>query len=181
MDSIMITATIKAHKHWSVSTVDIPGAFLHAYNDKDTCMLLCGCLAKLMVQVNPAHYRKYFIYGKKNKALLYVKLSKAIYGLLKSAILFYKKFVNNLKNYESPYIIKPYIPCVANATIAGLQIQSLGMPMISKYHTLTPTKSKKSVNTLHLSMATASWYIKLKSTNTLVWTSTSLWMVLSRY
>jgi hypothetical protein len=33
-----------------------------------------------------------------------------------------KKFVNNLKNYESPFIINPYDPCVANATIAGLQM-----------------------------------------------------------
>jgi hypothetical protein len=78
-DSIMITATINNHKRRDVATFDIPGAFLHAYNNKDTFMLLRGCLAKLMVQVNPALYRKYVIYGKNNKPLLYVKLLKAIY------------------------------------------------------------------------------------------------------
>jgi hypothetical protein len=57
-DSIMIAATIDAHKCCNVATVDIPEAFLHAYNNKDTFMLLCGCLAELMVQVNPALYRK---------------------------------------------------------------------------------------------------------------------------
>ncbi len=122
MDSIMITATINAHKCWDVTMVDIPGAFLHAYNNKDTFMLLCRHLAKLMVQVDPTLYRKYVIYGKNNKALLYVKLSKAIYGLLKSTLLFYKKFVDDLKNDESPFIINPYDPYIANATIAGLQM-----------------------------------------------------------
>jgi hypothetical protein len=70
----MITATIHAHKCRNVATIDIPGAFLHAYNDKDTFMLLRGCLAKLMVQVNPTLYRKHVIYGKNNEPLLYVKL-----------------------------------------------------------------------------------------------------------
>ncbi len=122
MDSIMITATIDAYERQDVELVDIPGAFLHAYNNKDTFMLLRGCLAELMVQVNPALYRKYVIYGKNDEALLYIKLSKAIYSLLKSALLFYKKFVDHLKIYESPFIINPYNPCVANATITGLQM-----------------------------------------------------------
>ncbi len=179
-DGIMITATINAHKRWNVALVNIPSTSLYAYNIKDTFMLLCGHLAKLMVQVNPALYRKY-IYGKNNKALLYVKLSKAIYGLLKSALFFYKKFVEDLKNYESPFIINPYDPCVANATIAVLQITVTWHINDLKYHTSTPIKSQNSVNTLHLSMAMASWYIKVKSTNTLAWTSTLLWTVSFRY
>jgi hypothetical protein len=122
MDSVMIAATINAHKLRDVAMVGIPGTFLHAYNNKDTFMILCGRLAKLMVQVDPALYRKYVIYGKNDEALLYVKLSKAVYSLLKSALLFYKKFVDNLKNYETPFIINPYNPCIANATIAGLQM-----------------------------------------------------------
>jgi hypothetical protein len=59
MDSIMITATIHAHKHRDIAMVDIPGAFLHTYNDKDTFMLLRERLTEPMVQVDPALYRKY--------------------------------------------------------------------------------------------------------------------------
>ncbi len=121
-DSIMITATIDAHKQRDVATIDIPGAFLNAYNNKETFMLLKGCLAKLMVQVDPNLDQKYVIYDKNNQALLYVKLSKAIYGLLKSALLFYKKIVANLQNYEAPFVINPYNPCVVNATINGKQM-----------------------------------------------------------
>jgi hypothetical protein len=121
-DSIMITAAINAHEQRNVATINIPGAFLHAYNDKETFMLLKGRLAKLMVQVDLQLYRKFVIHDKINQALLYVKLSKAIYGLLKSALLINRKFVKDLKNYETPFTINPYDPCVANATINGKQM-----------------------------------------------------------
>ncbi len=75
-----------------------------------------------MVQVNPNLYRKYIIYNKNNQALLYVKLSKAIYGLLKSALLFYKKIVAELQNYKAPFVINPYDPCIANAIINSKQM-----------------------------------------------------------
>ncbi len=118
----MITATINAHEQRDVATIDIPGAFLNAYNDKETFMLLKGCLAKLMIQVDPNLYQKYIIYDKYNQALLYVKLSKAIYGLLKSALLFYKKISADLQNYKAPFVINPYDPCIANTIIIGKQM-----------------------------------------------------------
>ena len=68
---------------------DISCAFLNAYNDKDTIILLKGCLAEQMVQVDPHLYCKYIIHNKKNQPLLYVKLTKAIYSLLRSALVFY--------------------------------------------------------------------------------------------
>jgi hypothetical protein len=118
-DSILISATIDAHKGCDVPTINISGAFLNAYNNKETIMLLKGCLTKLMVQVNPQLYCKYIIHDSKNQPLLYVKLMKLIYGLLKSALLFYQKFVDNLKSYSLPFIINPYNSCVANATVTG--------------------------------------------------------------
>jgi hypothetical protein len=84
----LISATIDAHEGCNVATIDISGAFLNAYKDKERIMLLKGCLAKLMVQVDPHLYCKYIINNKKNQTLLYVKLTKANYSLLKSALLF---------------------------------------------------------------------------------------------
>ena len=46
-------------------------------------------------------------------------MNKALYGLLKSALLFYKKLVENLEAYV--FNINPYEPCVANNTINGNQ------------------------------------------------------------
>jgi hypothetical protein len=121
-DSILISATIDAHKGCDIVTINIPGAFLNAYNDKKTIMLLKGHLTELMVQVNPQLYCKYIIHNCKNQPFLYVKLMQAIYGLLKSALLFYQKLVKDLKSYSSPFIINPYDPCIANATVAGSQM-----------------------------------------------------------
>ncbi len=121
-DSILILDTIDAHEQCNVATINISGAFLNTYKDKDTIMLLKGCLDKLIVQVDPHLYCKYIIHDKKNQPLLYVKLTKAIYGLLKSALLFYRKFFNDLKSYSSPFVINPYNPCVANPAVGNKQM-----------------------------------------------------------
>jgi hypothetical protein len=85
-------------------------------------MLIKGFLAKLMVQVDPHLYNKYIIHDKKNQPLLYIKLTKAIYSLLKSALLFNRKFINELKSYSSPFVINPYDPFVAHATVSNKQM-----------------------------------------------------------
>jgi hypothetical protein len=67
-NSIMITATIDAHEQRGIATIDIPGAFLNTYKDKETFILLRGCLAELMVQADPNLYHKYNIYNKKQRS-----------------------------------------------------------------------------------------------------------------
>ena len=66
---------------------DIHGAFLHAKcEDGDVFMLLKGKLAELMTLVEPKLYRQHVRYdNKKGDAMLYVRMSKALYGMLKSA------------------------------------------------------------------------------------------------
>lgn len=44
--------------------------------------------------------------------MLYVQLYKALYGLLRSALLFYCKLRGELEDYG--FKINPYDPCVAN-------------------------------------------------------------------
>ena len=83
-------------------------------------MILKGRLAELMVQVAPNLYRKYISVDRKGTAILYVKMQKAMYGLLRSALLFYKKLVSELEN--KGFKLNPYDPCVANKTVAGTQM-----------------------------------------------------------
>ena len=99
--------------------MDIPGAFLNADNDEYIVMLLRGKLAELMVQIDPQLYRKYVITSPKGQPMLYVKLNKALYGLLKSALLFYKKLVSELEDLG--FKLNPYDPCVANRMVNGSQ------------------------------------------------------------
>ena len=82
-------------------------------------MKMVGTLAKLMVKTNPKMYRQYVIL-EKGKSVLYLRLQKALYGMMKSALLFYRKLVSELQ--EMGFTINPYDPCVANKTVNGTQM-----------------------------------------------------------
>jgi hypothetical protein len=86
-EAIFIQSTIFAHEGRDIATCDIPGAFLQADNPDYVLMRLDGILAELMVQVAPSHYRKYLTTNAKGKTVLYVQLEKAVYGMMKSALL----------------------------------------------------------------------------------------------
>ena len=62
-------------------------------------MHLKGRLSELMATAEPKLYRKYISYDSKGRAELYVKVHKALYGLLRSALLFYHKLVGGLKRF----------------------------------------------------------------------------------
>ncbi len=85
---VFITTVIDAHKWRNVACYDIPGAFLHADVEKDITMILKGRLAELMVKMAPNLYRKYITVDKKGTAIIYVKMQKALNGLLRIALLF---------------------------------------------------------------------------------------------
>ena len=55
-----------------------------------------------------------------NQKVLYVHITKSIYGLLVSAMLFYKKLVADLTEYG--FEANPYDPCVANKMVKGKQL-----------------------------------------------------------
>ncbi len=119
-EAIFIQGTIFAHEKRDVATCNIPGAFLQADNPDYVLMRLNGILAELMVQVAPSLYRKYINSNAKEKPILYVQLEKAVYSMMKSALLFYRKLVADLKSLGNE--INPYNPCVANKTINGKQM-----------------------------------------------------------
>ena len=52
-----------------------------------------------MIQIDPKMCQKYVITSAKGKPMLYVRLSKALYGLLQSALLFYKKLQPKLEDF----------------------------------------------------------------------------------
>ena len=78
---VFITAVIDAHEGPDVACFDIPGAFLHAEADKDITLVLKGRLAELMVQVASNLYRKYIAVDRKETAILYIKMQKALSSL----------------------------------------------------------------------------------------------------
>jgi len=119
LDLLFITSTIDAKESRKVVTINIPGAFLHADNEDYVIMKMVGTLVKLMVKMNPKMYRQY-VTVEKGKSVLYLRLQKALYGMMKSALLFYRKLVSELQ--EMGFTINPYNPCVANKTVNGTQM-----------------------------------------------------------
>jgi hypothetical protein len=105
-ESVIISAVIDAHERRHAGTYDIPGAFLNAgckEDDKEVIMILKGRLAEMMAQVSPTLYRKYITLDGRGTPVLYVKMEKAMYGLLQSALL-----VGDLSN--NGFVLNPYDP-----------------------------------------------------------------------
>ena len=120
-ESVFVTAVIDVHEGRDVARCfDIPGAFLHSDVDKDITMVLKGRLAELMVQVAPNLYRKNITVDRKGAAILYVKMQKALYGLLRSALLFYNMLMADLES--DGFMLNPYDLCVANKVVDGKQM-----------------------------------------------------------
>jgi hypothetical protein len=103
-----------------VASCDSPGAFLQADNPDFVLMRLDGILAELMVKVAPKLCRKYITMNAKGKPVLYVQLEKAVYDEIKSALLFYQKWVADLMSLG--FTINPYNPCAVNKIVDGHQL-----------------------------------------------------------
>jgi hypothetical protein len=82
-------------------------------------MRLDGILAELTVKVAPSIYRKCITHNAKGKPVLYIQLEKAVYAMMKSALLFYHKLVADLTSLG--YKINSDDLCVASKMINGKQ------------------------------------------------------------
>jgi hypothetical protein len=78
-----------------------------------------GTLAELMVKTSPKLYGQYIVL-EQGRSVLYLQLKKALYGTMKSALLFYKKLVAELQ--EMGFEINPYNPCIVNNMVNGMQM-----------------------------------------------------------
>ena len=74
----------------------------------------------MIIATDPEIYKKYVSVNRKGELVLYVEALNALYGIVKAALLFYIKFVKNLKSIE--FELNPYDPCVANKIVDGAQL-----------------------------------------------------------
>jgi len=123
--ALFMTAAIEAHEGRDVATCDIPNAFIQteqAETDKDGqryTMKIRGKLAHLLVEIDPETYKPYLT-KENGHDIIYVRVLKAIYGMLQSALLFYKKLRMDLET--SGFKVNDYDPCVANKMVRGTQM-----------------------------------------------------------
>ena len=122
---LFISMAVDAKEKRHVATCDIPNAFIQTEMDqfdKDGqrfVMKIRGALVDMLIQIAPEIYKDHMTYEKGQK-IIYVQVLKAIYGMLQSALLFYKKIRNDL--IENGFEINPYDPCIANKTVNGYQL-----------------------------------------------------------
>ena len=124
-ESILITATIDAKQNRDVMTADIPNAFVQTDVDQKNhikgeriIMKIRGSLVDMLVEIAPEVYYDFVVYEGNSKTL-YVKMLKAIYGMMQSSLLYYKKFRKDIESIG--FKINPYDPCVANRIVNEAQ------------------------------------------------------------
>ena len=81
-------------------------------------MKIKGPLVDMLVEMDPETYKSFVVMEGKVK-VLYVRVLKAIYGMLQSSLLFYKKFRGDLESIG--FVVNPYDACVANRMVDGKQ------------------------------------------------------------
>ena len=116
-DALMLSMIVEAYEGRDVATADIAGAYLKAYMKDFVLMKFTGETVRVLCDMNPRH--KPFVVIENNQQVLYVRLIKAIYGCVKSALLWYELFSTTLQ--EMGFVRNPYDQCVANCLINGKQ------------------------------------------------------------
>ena len=96
---------------------DVTGAYLNADMDDFVLIRLTGDDVNMMCDANPTYER--FVTTDHGHKTMFLQLKKALYGCVKSALLWYRLFRDMLQ--EMGFVLNPYDPCVANATIKGSQ------------------------------------------------------------
>jgi len=118
-DAFLMSLIIDALEERDVATADVEGAYLNAdmedfvimkITSKDHIQILCSV---------DEEYRKYIETDDSGNMVLYLQLMKALYGCIKSALLWYRLFAETL--CEMGFTLNPMDKCVANKMINGKQ------------------------------------------------------------
>ena len=122
-ESILITGELEAKQKRDVITMDIPNAFVQTAVpqgkiDEKIIMKLRGALVDMLIDICPGIYEEFIVY-ERNQKVLYVKMLKALYGILKASILYYQKFRTDIESIG--YLVNLYDACVANKIINDKQ------------------------------------------------------------
>lgn len=116
-ETFISTVIIDTFEKRDVGLFDIPGAYLYAFFKKFVLLTFENEFVDMMIEVNPDYASEVRYEGKRK--VLYVKLKKALYGCMESALLWYELCSSVLKGLG--FTLNPYDKCVANKVINGKQ------------------------------------------------------------
>jgi hypothetical protein len=95
-ESVLLTSIIDADESRFIGVYDIPGAFLHSKLEETVHMKVIGALAKILITIAPDVYSPY-VTVEKGQEVIYLVLTRALYGCIKSALQFWKHLSGHLQ------------------------------------------------------------------------------------
>ena len=113
----MINLLVDTHENRDVATADEVGTYLLADLNDFVLVNVTGTSANMMCEVDPSFTS--FITNKKGRKTRYLQLTKALYGCMQSAFLWYQTFKEYLEQFG--FELNPYKPCITNKNINGIQ------------------------------------------------------------
>ena len=119
LEAIATTCVIDAYEGRDMMSLDIPNAFIQTPMDANSrvMMKITGLLVDMMIRLDPS-YRNYVVM-ENGKRVIYVRVLRAIYGMLEASMLWYKKLRGDLE--AEGFEFNPYDGCVANKIVNGNQ------------------------------------------------------------
>ena len=119
-EGVLTSFMIDAYERRVIAILDIPGAYLHAkmkHTNRRILMKMQGQFVDYMCEADP-RYKDYICYENGTKTI-YLKLLRALYGCIESALLWYELFTSKLS--KMGFTINPYDKCIANKMVNGKQ------------------------------------------------------------
>jgi hypothetical protein len=116
-DSLMTILTVSAAEKRKIAMWDVEGAYLLADQDDFVLVKFTGNSVDILCQVDEEY--KQFVTIENGKKVIYLQLLKALYGCLRSALLWYELYSGKLQGMG--FELNPYDMCVANKDINGKQ------------------------------------------------------------
>ena len=114
-EAIFVNVALAAKERRHVVTLDVGTAYLYAHNRFENYMELKAPFAAAIVKQNPK-WEKYL----DAKGRMVVRLKKALYGCIESALLWYEYLTSILS--ELGFKANAYEPCVLNAKMNDVQV-----------------------------------------------------------
>ena len=124
MESIFLTTVIDAKERRDIMSSEVQNAFIqtpmdYKHREPRVIMKLRGLTVDILLNKYLDIYKDYVI-EVNGKKVLYVEVTKAIYGQLRASLLWYKKFCRDLESHD--FVFNIYVPCMANKLICGKQM-----------------------------------------------------------
>ena len=116
-DALFATIVIDAKEGRDTAVADVVGAYLKALMKDLVIMKFTGTAVDIICKMDPSY--EAYVTVENGKKVIYVRLHKALYGCVQSALLWYNLFSESL--IEMGFVLNPYDQCVANCMIDGSQ------------------------------------------------------------